>query len=89
MLRLIVKDVKAAVSNLNISASEDDEFKPVEKKFLEAFKCFIEFNEAEDQAKLQVFHWYFDFIINSSDLMKHSDMMETLESKTRPSCRIH
>ena len=56
MLRLIVKDVKAAVSNLNISASEDDEFKPVEKKFLEAFKCFIEFNEAEDQAKLQVFH---------------------------------
>ena len=54
MVRLIVKDVKAAVSNLNISASDDDEFKPVEKKFLGAFKCFIEFNETVEQAKLQV-----------------------------------
>ena len=50
----MVKDVKAAVSNLNISASDGDEYKTVEKKFLGAFKCFLEFNETQDQATLQV-----------------------------------
>ena len=50
-----MKDVKAAVSSLNLSASEDsDDFRAVERKFLGAFKCFMEFNETQDQARLQV-----------------------------------
>lgn len=53
LVKLTVKDVKAAVSNLNISSSEGDEYRTVEKKFLGAFKCFIEFNETQDQATLQ------------------------------------
>ncbi|KAL5258526.1 hypothetical protein ACHWQZ_G009121 [Mnemiopsis leidyi] len=53
LVKLLVKDVKAAVSNLNISASDGDEYKTVEKKFLGAFKCFLEFNETQEQATLQ------------------------------------
>ena len=55
LARLVVKDVKAAVSNLNLSASEgSDSFKNTEKKFLGAFKCFMDFNETQQQASLQV-----------------------------------
>lgn len=54
MIKIIMKDVKVAVSNLNIVEGEEDLFSVVEKKFHGAFKCFLEFNETQNQAKLEV-----------------------------------